>query len=453
MNKKKLHIKTYGCQMNVYDSGKMSDVLADQGFENSDQMEESDLIILNTCHIREKAAEKMYSDLGRIKKIKDKRTKNDKDTIIAVAGCVAQAEGQEIIKRAPIVDIVVGPQTYHRLPQMVTNAQKAHSKYGLELDFAAEEKFDSFPQIKSVEGSKTTQSSAFVSIQEGCDKFCTYCVVPYTRGAEFSRSVKDVENEIKKLLDQGIKEIYLLGQNVNAYHGRGFELDKWSLGRLIEHIAKMDEVKRIRYVTSHPRDVDDELIAAHRDIDKLMPFLHLPLQAGSDRILKEMNRQHTVEHYMKIIDKFRDARPDMAFSSDFIVGFPGETEEEFLGTMRAVEQVRYASTYSFIYSPRPGTPAATYEDTVSLEEKKDRLQRLQALINECGKEFNQNSVGKIMPIMFDRQSKKDGQIAGSSPYLQPVHIDTNEPEKYMNKIINVRIDKAFPNSLHGIVVE
>jgi tRNA-2-methylthio-N6-dimethylallyladenosine synthase len=449
--KKKLHIKTYGCQMNVYDSGKMVDVLADQGFETTDDVADSDLIILNTCHIREKAAEKVYSELGRIKKMKDKRGEKGKKTIVAVAGCVAQAEGAEMMKRAPVVDIVVGSQAYHRLPEMVKNAELAQEK-GLALDFSAEEKFDNLMKTVSTEGAQTTGSSAFVSIQEGCDKFCTYCVVPYTRGAEFSRSVTDVQKEVQVMVDKGVKEIYLLGQNVNAYHGRNVDFETWSLGKLIKSIAKMDGVERIRYMTSHPQDVDDELIEAHRDVPELMPFLHLPLQAGSNRILKAMNRQHTVEHYMSIIDRFREARPDIAFSSDFIVGFPGETEEEFEQTMEAVRRVGYASTYSFIYSPRPGTPAATYEDNVPLEVKKERLARLQALINSIAVDFNSGMIGKTMPVIIDRTSKRDGQVLGASPYLQPVNVDCDTPELLMNKTVNVKIEKAYRNSLYGTIV-
>lgn len=447
---KKLYIKTYGCQMNFYDSGRMGDMLLANGFTQGEDMSDADLVILNTCHIREKAAEKMYSDLGRIRKVKDRRKAEGKYTVIAVAGCVAQAEGKEIIRRAPCVDIVVGPQAYQRLPAMVANAEKAHVKQGkadvVTLDFAAKDKFDLLPEESTPQG-----ASAFLTIQEGCDKFCTFCVVPYTRGAEFSRPVSDVYREAEKLVAQGAREITLLGQNVNAYHGVAQDGNVFGLGKLIHHLADISGLERLRYTTSHPRDMDEELIAAHRDVDILMPFLHLPVQSGSDKVLEEMNRKHKADEYRRVIDALREARPDIAFSSDFIVGFPGETREEFEATMQLVRDVNYAQAYSFKYSPRAGTPAATREDSVPEEEKSERLAELQALINAQQVAYNQTMVGRTMPVLFERQGKTDTQIVGRSPYMHAVHVEGNA--SHLGRCVDVRIDGAHPNSLSGTIVE
>lgn len=436
-----LYLKTYGCQMNVYDSVRIADVLAPQGFAQTDAMDDAELVILNTCHIREKAAEKVYSELGRIRKIKDKRAQAGKQTVIAVAGCVAQAEGDQIISRAPYVDMVVGPQAYQRLPEMVSHALDGQGNV-VALDFAADEKFDRLP-----EDSKPQGTSAFLTIQEGCDKFCTFCVVPYTRGAEYSRPVNEVYREALRLASQGAREITLLGQNVNAYHGAAMDGETWNLAKLVRQIAEIDGVERIRYTTSHPRDMDDELIAAHGEVEALMPFIHLPVQSGSDRILKAMNRKHKAEDYLRLIEKFRAARPDIQFSSDFIVGFPGETDQDFEDTMNLVREVGYAQCYSFIYSPRPGTPAANQEDLVPAEMKNERLQRLQALINQQQDDFNQQCVGLTMPVLFEKQGKREGQVIGRSPYMQAVHIDNGI--NYLDKIVEVEIKESFANSLRG----
>ncbi|MBN8530746.1 MAG: tRNA (N6-isopentenyl adenosine(37)-C2)-methylthiotransferase MiaB, partial [Alphaproteobacteria bacterium] len=370
---KKLHIKTYGCQMNVYDSARMADVMAPLGYKTTDSADDADLIILNTCHIREKASEKVYSELGRIRVAKKVREDSNNPILIAVAGCVAQAEGEEIMKRTPFVDIVVGPQSYHELPELVA---KATRKAGgvVALDFPAVSKFDHLP-----EPSAPASGSAFLSVQEGCDKFCTFCVVPYTRGAEYSRPVADIVREAESLVKRGVVEITLLGQNVNAYHGEG---EDGTLAKLIRRLAKIPGLKRIRYTTSHPRDMDADIIAAHGEVEQLMPYLHLPVQSGSDRILKAMNRKHTAKEYLAIIENLRAARPDLALSSDFIVGFPGETEEDFQATLGLVKQVGFASAFSFMYSPRPGTPAEGYGNQIDEEVKAERLHRLQTLLSE-----------------------------------------------------------------------
>ncbi|MCI4645764.1 MAG: tRNA (N6-isopentenyl adenosine(37)-C2)-methylthiotransferase MiaB [Hyphomonadaceae bacterium] len=439
--KKRLYIKTYGCQMNVYDSERMRDVLAPLGYAPSETAEDADLVVLNTCHIREKATEKVYSELGKIKKMKE--ATGGKMTI-AVAGCVAQAEGAEIMRRQPAVDLVLGPQAYHKLPEMVARASRAVGDR-LETEFDTLEKFDALPKTREVDG-----PSAFLSVQEGCDKFCTFCVVPYTRGAEVSRTVDDITLEARALAAQGVREITLLGQNVNAWHGAAPSLEggaEWSLGALCRHIAKIGGVERIRYTTSHPRDMDEDLIAAHGDTPAMMPYLHLPVQSGSDAILKAMNRGHTAEHYLKIIEQVRAARPDIALASDFIVGFPGEREQDFEDTMELVRAVNYASAYSFKYSPRPGTPAADMFGQVPEDVKDERLQRLQALIREQQTAFNASKIGQTLPILVTGKGRLDGQLHGRSPYLQAVHFDG--AESLMGQIVDVEIVGASLNSLTG----
>lgn len=441
---KKVFIKTYGCQMNVYDSVRMTDVLAPLGYSETEDADDADLVILNTCHIREKAAEKVYSELGRIRQQKDKKAKQGKQMLIGVAGCVAQAEGEEMMRRAPFIDMVFGPQSYHLLPGMVAKATHKHQDI-VELEFPEMQKFDFLPEATHAQG-----PAAFVSVQEGCDKFCTFCVVPYTRGAEYSRSVAAIEKEIRQHVDQGTFEITLLGQNVNAYHGTGLDGEEWSLPTLIRHVAAIDGVERIRYTTSHPRDMDDELIAAHGDVEKLMPYLHLPIQAGSDRILNAMNRKHEAKDYIAIVEKLRAARPDIAFSGDFIVGFPGETDEDFEATMRVVETVNYAQAYSFKYSPRPGTPAATSEEQVDEAVKSERLARLQALLNRQQEAFNRAMVGKQMKVLLEKDGKFKGQAVGKSPYMQSVHI--NDAAGLMHQLVDVRITEGMANSLRGELV-
>ncbi|HTK85729.1 MAG TPA: tRNA (N6-isopentenyl adenosine(37)-C2)-methylthiotransferase MiaB [Patescibacteria group bacterium] len=443
--KKKLFIKTWGCQMNVYDSRRMADVLAPLGYAPVDEPGGADMIILNTCHIREKATDKVFSDLGRIRKHKKAREAEGGKMLIAVAGCVAQAEGEVIVKRAPYVDMVFGPQTYHELPQMV---MRATGERIVNTEFPVESKFDRLPEETASQG-----PTAFVSIQEGCDKFCTFCVVPYTRGAEFSRPAVQILDEIKRIRDTGAKEITLLGQNVNAYHGNGPDGAVWNLARLIQAVADIDGIERIRYTTSHPRDMDDELIAAHGSIEKLMPFLHLPVQSGSDAILKAMNRQHTADHYRDIIARVRKARPDIGLSSDFIIGFPGETEEDFGQTVQLVRDIGFASCYSFKYSARPGTPAAVMPKLVSEKVKNERLQRLQNLLHDQGRAFNERMIGMQVPVLFDRATAGKDQLHGRSPWNQPVHagIPPAKAEKLAGKIINVAITGCTATALSGSV--
>ncbi len=433
---KKLYIKTYGCQMNAYDSVRMADVMRPLGYEITDTPDDANLVILNTCHIREKAEEKVYSDLGRIRDLKKERTG---EMLIAVGGCVGQAEGAEIIARAPYVDMVMGSQSYHHLPEMVTKAIRGQGGV-VELDFPAEPKFDYLPET-TAQG-----ASAFLSVQEGCDKFCTFCVVPYTRGAEYSRAVDKVLEEAQRLVDQGTIEIMLLGQNVNAYHGAK-DGTTWSLADLIDGLAKIDGLKRIRYMTSHPRDMSDDLIAIHGSEPKLMPYLHLPIQSGSDAVLKRMNRKHTAEFYLDIIGRLRKSRPDIAFSSDFIVGFPGETDAEFDDTMALVREVNYAQAYSFKYSPRPGTPAATDDNQVDEQVKKLRLAQLQALLQEQQMAFNAATVGKTVEVLFDREGKYEGQLLGKSPYMQSVHI--HDANSFRGQLVSVIIKESYLNSVAG----
>jgi len=465
---KKVFIKTYGCQMNVYDSKRMADVLKPHGYEVADEADGADLVILNTCHIREKAAEKVYSEIGRLRAEKDAKAAEGKNMYIAVAGCVAQAEGPEMMKRAPAIDMVLGPQTYHRLPDMLKSAEEQRtggrrSARVLDTEFPAEAKFDFLPDDSDFDG-----PAAFLTVQEGCDKFCTFCVVPYTRGAEFSRPVADVVAEAKRLVAKGVVEITLLGQNVNAYHGDDGDGGSATLGGLIKELDKIDGLGRIRYTTSHPRDMDQELIDAHRDVTSCMPYLHLPVQSGSDGILDAMNRKHTREEYFAIIDRLREARPDLALSSDFIVGFPGETDEDFEATLDLVRRVKYAQAYSFKYSPRPGTPASTSEDQVPEDVKSERLARLQALLNEHQLEFNEASVGKEMDVLLEREGKLPGQLLGRSPYLQAVHVNTRPAGRrhdnaldaggdkpyteFMGRLVRVKIVEAGPNSLKGELV-
>lgn len=460
---KKLYIKTYGCQMNVYDSERMADILKPHGYALTDDPDRSDMIIMNTCHIREKATEKVYCELGRYKPIKKNREQEGKPFILAVAGCVGQAEGGEIIKRAPYVDIVLGPQSYHQLPEMIERAKRAfHARQDsaedkkklkelkknpiVYADFPVESKFDHLPQV-----SDNKRFSAFLTIQEGCDKFCTFCCVPYTRGAEYSRPVADIIKEAELYVKAGAKEITLLGQNVNAYHGLSPKgAGEWGLGALCLKLAEIDGLQRIRYTTSHPKDMDDELIRAHGTCEKLMPFVHLPVQSGSDRILKLMNRKHTVSFYEDIIFKLREVRRDIGFSSDFIVGFPGETDQDFEETVKLVERVFYGQAYSFSYSPRLGTPAAALEDQVPESLKKERLHRLQSLLFSQQFAYNKSFIGQKMPVLFERHGKKAGQFLGKSPYMQSIHVLSNDD--MMGSIRWVKITDAFETSLQGEIV-
>jgi len=452
---KKLFIKTYGCQMNVYDSARMADVLAPLGYGPIDRADGADMVILNTCHIREKASEKVFTELGRLRATKRARQAAGADMIIAVAGCVAQAEGEEIIRRAPHVDVVLGPQTYHRLPEMVARACRAvaHERgVGiLDTEFPVESKFDHLPDAAAPQG-----ITAFLTVQEGCDKFCTFCVVPYTRGAEFSRSVDDVASEARRLVEAGAREITLLGQNVNAYHGTapsvsvstaGSAPTEWGLGRLIRHLAEIAGLQRIRYTTSHPRDMDDELIEAHATVPSLMPYLHLPVQSGSDRVLAAMNRQHTADDYRRLVDRLRRARGDIALSSDFIAGHPGEDESDFEATLRLIDDIGYAQAYSFKYSPRPGTPAAAMPHQIPEPVKSERLDRLQALLRTHQDRFNHACIGRTLPVLLERSGRHIGQLVGRSPYLQPVQVAA-EPA-FLGCIAEVEIRAARPNGLMG----
>ena len=432
---KRLYIKTYGCQMNVYDSERMADVLRPLGYGLTDEPEGADLVVLNTCHIREKAAEKVYSELGRIRRMKEAKAEAGGQMQVAVAGCVAQAEGEEIMRRAPVVDLVVGPQSYHRLPELIARASRALGER-LATDFEPDDKFDRLPEARAVAG-----YSAFLTVQEGCDKFCTFCVVPYTRGAEYSRPVEAIEAEARGLAEKGVREVTLLGQNVNAYEG--------GLADLIRRLARIEGLDRIRYTTSHPRDMDEGLIAAHGEVEALMPYLHLPVQAGSDRILKAMNRGHTAEHYLTLVGKIRAARPDIALSGDFIVGFPGETEQDFEATLELVKAARYASAFSFKYSRRPGTPAAAMPGQVPEEVKAERLERLQALLEVQQNGFNSGLEGRTVPVLFERPGRHAGQVLGRSPYLQAVHAEG--PQRLIGQIVPVKITGAARNSLAGAV--
>ncbi|MFK4490493.1 tRNA (N6-isopentenyl adenosine(37)-C2)-methylthiotransferase MiaB [Bradyrhizobium sp. USDA 336] len=444
---RKLHIKSYGCQMNVYDAQRMVDTLAPEGFVETASAEDADLVILNTCHIREKASEKVYSELGRLRVAKDEAARAGRAMQIAVAGCVAQAEGEEIVRRAPVVDVVVGPQSYHHLPELLKRAEGEGR--AIETEFPAADKFGFLAQPKP-DAIRARGISAFVTVQEGCDKFCTFCVVPYTRGAEVSRPVAKIVEDVKRLADNGVRELTLIGQNVNAYHGDGPDGKTWPLGRLLEHLATIPGIGRLRYSTSHPRDVDDSLIAAHRDLGALMPFVHLPVQSGSDRILAAMNRKHTADDYRRVIDRFRTARQDIAFSSDFIVGFPGESEQDFLATLALVTQIGYAAAYSFKYSARPGTPAADMQETVSPAEMDQRLERLQELIDSQQSAFNKAAIGSTVDVLFERPARKVGQIVGRTAYLQPAHVMA-APD-IIGQILPVRIDSLERYSFLGELV-
>jgi tRNA-2-methylthio-N6-dimethylallyladenosine synthase len=430
--------------MNVYDAQRMVDTLVPEGFVETASVDDADLVILNTCHIREKASEKVYSELGRLRAVKDEAARNGRQMNIAVAGCVAQAEGNEIIRRAPVVDVVVGPQSYHHLPQLLAQA-KRHGR-ALETEFPAEDKFGFLPPPKP-DAIRARGISSFVTVQEGCDKFCTFCVVPYTRGAEVSRPVTKIIDDVARLADNGVREITLIGQNVNAYHGEGPDGRAWSLGALLYRLAEIPGIVRLRYSTSHPRDVEDTLISAHRDLPALMPFVHLPVQSGSDRVLAAMNRKHTTADYRFVIDRFRAARQDIAFSSDFIVGFPGETEEDFLATLALVTQIGYAGAYSFKYSPRPGTPAADMREMVSAEEMDERLVRLQELIDSQQSAFNAAAIGSTVDVLFERAARNPGQIVGRTAYLQPAHVMAS-PD-IIGQVYPVRIESLERYSLLG----
>src|SRR3954447_20991290 len=445
---RKLHIKSYGCQMNVYDAQRMVDTLAGEGFVETASTDDADLVILNTCHIREKASEKVYSELGRLRIAKDEAARDGRSMNIVVAGCVAQAEGEEIIRRAPVVDIVVGPQSYHHLPQLLARAKR--DGRALETEFPVEDKFGFLPAPKP-DAIRARGISAFVTVQEGCDKFCTFCVVPYTRGAEVSRPVLRIIDDVKRLVDNGVREITLIGQNVNAYHGEGPDGRSWPLGRLLDRLAEIPGIVRLRYSTSHPLDVEDSLIEAHRDLDALMPFVHLPVQSGSDRILGAMNRKHTADDYRRVIDRFRAARQDIAFSSDFIVGFPGETEEDFAATLALVTQIGYAGAYSFKYSPRPGTPAADMQEMVSAAEMDERLERLQGLIDSQQSAFNVATIGTTVDVLFERAARNPGQIVGRTAYLQPAHVMVSEA--IIGQVLPVAVASLERYSLLGTLAE
>jgi tRNA-2-methylthio-N6-dimethylallyladenosine synthase len=439
---KRLYIKTYGCQMNVYDSERMADVLAPLGYGLTDSPDGADLVVLNTCHIREKATEKVYSELGQIKRLKQAKAAGGGAMTIAVAGCVAQAEGEEILRRQPAVDLVVGPQAYHQLPELIARAHRARGER-LAADFAPDEKFDALPAER-----RPTGVTAFLTVQEGCDKFCTFCVVPYTRGGEWSRPAEAIEAEARALTEKGVREVTLLGQNVNAYAGPDMQ-EGGGLAGLIRRLAKIPGLERIRYTTSHPRDMDDDLIAAHAEVEALMPYLHLPVQAGSDRILKAMNRAHTAQSYLRLIERIRAARPDIALSGDFIVGFPGERDADFEATLSLVREAGYASAFSFKYSRRPGTPAAALPGQVDEAVKEERLARLQALLDEQQAAFNAAQAGRILPVLFEKPGRHDGQIIGRSPYLQAVHV--RAPDRLIGRIVPVRIESTARNSLAGVL--
>jgi tRNA-2-methylthio-N6-dimethylallyladenosine synthase len=435
---KALYVKTYGCQMNVYDSARMADLLAPLGYAPTDTPDGADMVILNTCHIREKAAEKVYSELGKLRKIKETKALAGQRMMIAVAGCVAQAEGEEIVARQSAVDLVVGPQSYHRLPEMIARIARSGGQ-ALETDFPAEDKFDALPAPSTATG-----PSAFLTVQEGCDKFCTFCVVPYTRGNEYSRSPEQVLDEARNLVALGAREITLLGQNVNAYrHG------DWTLTTLLYALARIEGLERLRYTTSHPRDMSDDLIAAHRDLDCLMPYLHLPVQSGSDAILSAMNRQHTGDDYRRIVERVRAARPDIALSSDFIVGFPGESDKDFDATMQLIRDVEYAQAFSFKYSKRPGTPASAARKQIPEDVKSARLAALQALLIAQQQAFNRSLEGRTVPVLFEKPGRRPGQAIGRSPYLQAVHAE--DAQALIGTVRAVKILAAQPNSLKGVL--
>ena len=441
MNKKHYYIKTFGCQMNVYDSQRIANILETLGYTSANTPKSADLIIFNTCHIREKAAEKVFSDLGRAYAIKQERAAEGKDTIIGVMGCVVQAEDEQIAKRAPFVDFATGPLTYHRLPEILAKIGRKKGTTIIDTEFPVESKFDFLPENHSAGG------CSYIAIQEGCNNFCTYCVVPYTRGVECSRPIEDVLAEAKRLVSEGTLEINLLGQNVNSYHGEDKNGKERNLAYLLRKIANIDGLQRIRYTTSYPADVDDDLVACHRDLKQLMPYLHLPIQSGSDKILKAMNRRHNSSDYLRIVEKLQQANPNLRMSSDFIVGFPGETDEDFKATLDVVNKVKYIQAFSFKYSRRPGTPAAVMPNQVEEKVKKERLEILQDLLFSYQLKFNKECLGKIMPVLFESKGRHAGQLIGRTPYMQNLHADL--PKENLNKIINVRVTEVTTNSLSG----
>jgi tRNA-2-methylthio-N6-dimethylallyladenosine synthase len=447
-NSRKVCVKSFGCQMNVYDSHRMADTLAPVGFSETGAPDDADLVILNTCHIREKAAEKVYSEIGRIRVMKEQAAAQGRNLLIAVAGCVAQAEGEEIIRRASTVDLVVGSQNYHRLPELIARA--ASGEKVVDTEFPVEDKFEQLaaPERRAI---AKRGISAFVTVQEGCDKFCTFCVVPYTRGAEASRPVAQIVAEVERLAEGGVREVTVIGQNVNAYHGESENGMPSSLGRLLRRLAEVPGILRLRYTTSHPRDMDDDLVRAHAELEALMPYVHLPVQSGSNRILSAMNRRHTRKDYLDVIARLRAGRADLAFTSDFIVGFPGETEKDFRETLSLVDEVGYSSAYSFMYSPRPGTPASDLEDQVPSEEKAERLQRLQALITRHQRTFNAGFSGRAIDVLLEKPGRLPGQLVGRSPYLQAVQVMA--PRSMIGQIARVNVTEVGSNSLFGALVD
>ncbi len=440
----KYFIKTFGCQMNVYDSHRMAIILENFGYEATDNQKDADLVLFNTCHIREKAAEKVFSDLGRAYLIKQERAAEGKNTIIGVTGCVVQAEDEQIAKRAPYVDFALGPLTYHRLPEILTKIRRKRGETVIDTDFPAEAKFDFLPENKSEGG------CSFLAVQEGCNNFCTYCVVPYTRGAEYSRPVKEVVEEAKKLIATGTLELNLLGQNVNSYHGEDENGKERNLAYLLRKLAELYGLKRLRYTTSYPADVDDDLINCHRDLPQLMPYLHLPVQSGSDKILKAMNRRHNRTQYLEVIEKLQKANDKLRFSSDFIVGFPGEADEDFKQTLSLVNEVKYIQAFSFKYSRRPGTPAAVMPNQVEEKVKKERLDELQTLLFDYQTKFNEACVGKTFEVLFEQQGRHKGQLIGRTPYMQNLHAKADI--NMLNKIVDVKVEQATTNSLSGKVI-
>jgi tRNA-2-methylthio-N6-dimethylallyladenosine synthase len=443
---RKLYVKSFGCQMNVYDSHRMADIMAPAGFSETAQPDDADLIILNTCNIREKAAEKIYSELGRMRVLKDEAAKQGRRVTVAVAGCVAQAEGEEIVRRAPSVDLVVGSQNYHRLPEMLVRAGRGEQV--VDIEFPEEDRFKTMPAA-SAAATRSRGVAAFVTIQEGCDKFCTFCVVPYTRGAEISRPVDGIVAEVTRLADAGVREVTVIGQNVNAYHGESMDGREWPLGKLLHRLAEVPGIARLRYMTSHPCDMDDSLIEAHRNLPMLMPYVHLPVQSGSVRILDAMYRLVSGLVFLAVIDRLRAARADLAFTSDFIVGFPGETEDDFRDTMALVEEVGFATAYSFSYSPRPGTPAADMAQ-VPEAEKSERLQRLQALLTKQWRDFNGSFAGRTLDVLLEKPGRLPGQLVGRSPYLQTVQVMA--PPSMIGEIVPVHITEIGSNTLFGEIV-
>ncbi|MBR2922065.1 MAG: tRNA (N6-isopentenyl adenosine(37)-C2)-methylthiotransferase MiaB [Alphaproteobacteria bacterium] len=442
---KKYYIKTYGCQMNVYDSHRVATMLNDMGFEETTALKQADLVIFNTCHIREKATEKLFSDLGRTYLVKQERADEGKKTIIGVLGCVVQAEDEQIAKRTGYVDFALGPLTYHRLPEVLKKVLAQTDDPIIDTEFPVESKFDFLPENSSQGG------CSFLAIQEGCNNFCTYCVVPYTRGVETSRPIEDVVKEAKILVDGGTLEINLLGQNVNSYHGEDANGKERNLAYLLNRLNEIDGLKRIRYTTSYPADVNDELIDCHKNIEKLMPYLHLPIQSGSDSILKAMNRRHNSSQYLDIIERLREANPDLGFSSDFIVGFPGETDADFQATLDVVDKVKYIQAFSFKYSRRPGTPASIMPNQIEEKVKKERLAILQEKLFDYQYRFNMDTIGKVVPVLFETKGRHSGQLVGRTPYMQNLHAEVSKD--YLNKIVDIKVESATMNSLSGTVVK